>query len=591
MDKTAIADTMEKIATLLELKGENPFKIRAYTNAARSIETWGGNVSDLRDLETLEKIPGIGKAIAAKIKELVETGSLKFFEGLRAEFPEGILELFTLPGLGGKKVKALHEQLQVGSIAELREACESDRVAALPGFGKTTQEKLAQAIADRTRHVGSFQLGTIAQEAETLQNDLRSLDQALHVCLAGSYRRRKEIVRDLDFIVATSSPEVVSKFFLEHPLVESVLVKGVTKSSVRLRSGIQCDLRVVTATEYPFALNYFTGSKEHNIVVRNRALQQGWTLNEYRLAPAPRDPEAKKQREALPIPEIREEADLYRSLGWDYIPPELRENCGEFEAAAAGGVPRLIEKENLRGTFHCHTTASDGRSSLEAMANAAEELGLQYLGIADHSRSSIQARGLDEARLRVQMAEIRRLNAERKNFRIFAGVECDILRDGTLDFPDEVLAQLDYVVASVHSAFTLSEAEMTERIIRAMTNPYVTLLAHPTGRLLLKREPYAVDIPAIIEAAAETGTWIELNAAPKRLDLDWRWWPLAKAKSVKCVINPDAHAVDRLQELWFGIGAARKGWLTKADVVNCLPLGKIEIELARKRNAGSGSSA
>jgi DNA polymerase (family 10) len=481
--------------------------------------------------------------------------------------------------------------LHIGSIADLREACETDRVAALPGFGKTTQEKLALAIADRSKHVGSFQLGTIAQEAETLQNDLRSLDEALHVCLAGSYRRRKEIVRDLDFIVATSSPEVVSKFFLEHPLVESVLAQGVTKSSVRLRSGIQCDLRVVTATEYPFALNYFTGSKEHNIVVRNRALQQGWTLNEYRLAPAPRDPEAKKQREALPIPEIREEADLYRSLGWDYIPPELRENCGEFEAAAAGRLPRLIEKENLRGTFHCHTTASDGRSPLEAMANAAEELGLQYLGIADHSRSSIQARGLDVARLRVQMAEIRRLNAERKGFRIFAGMECDILRDGTLDFPDEVLAQLDYVVASVHSAFTLSEAGMTERIIRAMTNPYVTLLAHPTGRLLLKREPYAVDIPAIIEAAAETGTWIELNAAPKRLDLDWRWWPLAKSKGVKCVINPDAHAVDRLQELWFGIGAARKGWLTKADVVNCLPLGKIEIELARKRNAGSAPAA
>jgi DNA polymerase (family 10) len=246
-------------------------------------------------------------------------------------------------------------------------------------------------------------------------------------------------------------------------------------------------------------------------------------------------------------------------------------------------LPRLLEKENLRGTFHCHTTASDGRSSLEEMADAAEELGLQYLGIADHSRSSIQAHGLDEARLRVQMAQIRKLNSDRKDFRIFSGIECDILRNGSLDFPDELLAQLDFVVASVHSAFTLSEAEMTERVIRAMENPNVTMLAHPTGRLLLKRDPYAIDIPAILEAAAGTGTWIELNAAPKRLDLDWRWWPLAKEKGVKCVINPDAHAVDRLQELWFGIGAARKGWLTKEDVVNCLPLGKIERELARKR--------
>ncbi len=585
MDKAGIVDTLEKIATLLELKGENPFKIRAYTNAARSIETWGGNVAELREPETLEKIPGVGKAIAAKIQELIETGALKFFDELRAEFPEGILELFTISGLGGKKIKALHEQLHIGSIADLQEACATDRVAELPGFGKTTQEKILRALADRVKHAGSFHLGQIAAEAETLRHDLAALEDALQVCIAGSYRRRKEIVRDLDFIVATNAPEVVSTFFVGHPLVESVIARGSTKSSVRLHSGIQCDLRVVTSAEYPFALNYFTGSKEHNIVVRGRALQHGWTLNEYRLAPAAAEPAGKKKKAAQPIPEVRQEEDLYRSLGWDYIAPELRENCGEFEAAAAGRLPKLIEKENLRGTFHCHTTASDGRSSLEEMAQAAEELGLQYLGIADHSRSSIQAHGLDEARLRVQMARIRQLNAGRKDFRIFAGVECDILRDGSLDFPDELLAELDYVVASVHSAFTLPEAEMTERIIRAMSNPYVTFLAHPTGRLLLRREPYAVDIPAIIEAAAETGTWIEINAAPKRLDLDWRWWPLAKAKGVKCVINPDAHAVDRLQELWFGIGVARKGWLTKADVVNCLPLGKIEPELARKRKA------
>jgi DNA polymerase (family 10) len=396
-------------------------------------------------------------------------------------------------------------------------------------------------------------------------------------------------VRDLDFIVSTKDPAAVSQAFVEHALVESVIVAGATKSSVRLRSGIQCDLRVVAPAEYPFALNYFTGSKEHNVVVRNRALQRGWTLNEYRLAPAPVDPEAKKKRKtAEEIPEIHDEAELYRAFGLDYVPPELRENCGECEAAAEGRLPRLIEKENLRGAFHCHTTASDGRNSLEEMAHAAEELGLQYLGIADHSRSSIQARGLDEARLRAQGAAIRKLNKERDGFRVFAGVECDILRDGSLDFPDDVLAELDYVVASIHSAFNLSEAEMTERIIRAISNPYVTMLAHPTGRLLLRREPYAVDMPAIIEAAAATGTWIEINAAPKRLDMDWRWWPLAKEKGVKCVINPDAHAVDRLQELWFGIGVARKGWLTKTDVVNCLPLGKIEAELDAKRAAAHG---
>ena len=589
VEKSAIVETMEKIATLLELKNENPFKIRAYTNAARSLETWGGNVADLADPATLEKIPGIGKGIGMVIRELIETGASKFFAELRAEYPADILELFTLPGLGAKKIKALFEQLQVSSIAQLREACEADRVAQLPGFGKATQDKLCRAIADRSKHAGSFHLGMVAVEAETLQNDLRALDDALHVCIAGSYRRRKEIVRDLDFIVATSAPEAVTQAFAAHPLVESVMAQGATKTSVRFRSGIQCYLRVVTSAEYPFALNYFTGSKEHNVVVRNRALQRGWTLNEYRLAPAPLDPAAKRKRqEAGAIPVVRDETELYRALDLDYVPPELRENCGEFEAAAEGRLPRLIEKENLRGTFHCHTTASDGRSSLEEMADAAEALGLQYLGIADHSRSSIQARGLDEARLRVQMARIRQLNAARKDFRIFAGVECDILRDGSLDFPDELLAELDYVVASVHSAFTLPEAEMTERIIRAMSNPYVTFLAHPTGRLLLKREPYAVDIPAVIEAAAETGTWIEINAAPKRLDLDWRWWPLAKKKGVKCVINPDAHAVDRLQELWFGIGVARKGWVEKDDVMNCLPLGKIEQELTKKRAGASG---
>ncbi len=585
VDKAGIVETLEKIATLLELKAENPFKIRAYTNAARSLETWGGSVAELSDPLVLEKIPGIGKAIAGVIKDLVTTGASPAFEDLRGQFPPDILELFTIPGLGAKKIKALYEQLQVSSIAQLQEACATDRVAQMPGFGKTTQEKLCRAIADRTKHAGSFTLGAIAAEAETLQNDLRALDDALHVCIAGSYRRRKEIVRDLDFIVATSAPDAITAAFVAHPLVESVILQGATKTSVRLRSGIQCDLRVVTSAEYPFALNYFTGSKEHNVVVRNRALQQGWTLNEYRLGPAPVDPAAKRKRKAgAAIPEIREEADLYRSLGLDYIAPELRENAGEFEAAAEGRLPRLLEPENLRGTFHCHTTASDGRNSLEDMATAAEELGLQYLGIADHSRSSIQAHGLDEARLRVQLATIRRLNAERKDFRIFAGVECDILRDGSLDFPDEILAQLDYVVVSVHSAFTLPEAEMTRRIVRALENPYVTMLAHPTGRLLLRREGYAVDIPAVIEAAAATGTWIEINAAPKRLDLDWRWWPLAKEKGVKCVINPDAHGVERLQDLWFGVGVARKGWLTKAEVMNCLPLGKIEAELSRKRS-------
>jgi DNA polymerase (family X) len=603
MTKEKIAEALEEIATLLELKEENPFKIRAYQNAARSIEAFGASFTDLQNQETLEKIPGIGKAIAAKISELATTGGLNFLDELRAEFPSAILELFSIPGLGAKKIKALYEQLKVSSIADLQAACESGRVAELPGFGATTQTKICNAIANRARHAGSFQFGEIAVEAEQLRSDLAAHNDALQVSVAGSFRRRKEIVRDLDFIVASKSPDAITEFFCAHPLVESLIARGPTKTSVRLKSGIQCDLRVVTNAEYPFALNYFTGSKEHNIVMRNRALNRGWTLNEYRLGPAPmvetktgrgdspESPAGKisgkargRLRSIAPtIPKINDEAELYRALGLDFIPPELRENCGEFEAAESGKLPRLIELENLRGTFHCHTTASDGHNSLEEMVAAAQELGFEYIGIADHSRSSVQAHGLDPARLKVQLAQIRKLQSTLPEIRVFSGIECDILRDGSLDFEDEILADLDFVVASVHSTFNLSEAEMTKRVIRAISNPFVTMLAHPTGRLLLKREGYAIDIPAVLEAAAETGTWIELNAAPKRLDLDWRWWPLAKEKAVRCVINPDAHRTARLQDLWFGIGAARKGWLTKEDVVNCLPLGEIAAALKTKR--------
>jgi DNA polymerase (family 10) len=582
MTKEEIAGVLEQIATLLELKDENPFKIRAYTNAARAIETFGANVSSFQDEEAVAKIPGIGKSIALKIKELAETGSLKYFQELSAEFPPGILELFSLPGLGAKKIKALHDKLGISSIEQLQKACEQGRVAELPGFGETTQQKICEAIARRASHVGSFQFGQVAAEAEALRADLAAHEAALQVEIAGSYRRRKEIVHDLDLLVATKKPEAVTKFFVSHPLIESVIAQGPTKSSVRLRSGVPCDLRVVTTPEYPFALAYFTGNKEHNIEMRSRALQRGWTLNEYRLALVPVDPNAKKKKSPSKIPSVRDEADLYRAVDLDFIPPEVRENCGEFEAAEQHSLPKLIEKENLRGTFHCHTLASDGHNTLAEMAEAARELGLEYLGIADHSRSSVQGHGIAADKLLAQVAAIRKLNKTFDGFRLFAGVECDILRDGSLDFPDEVLSQLDYVVVSVHSVFNLSESEMTQRVIRALENPFVTMLAHPTGRLLLKRDPYQIDIPAVLDAAARTGTWIELNAAPKRLDLDWRWWPLAIQKGVKCVINPDAHRTARLLDLWFGIGIARKGWLTKDDVVNCLPVGKINKALRAK---------
>ena len=574
-----VGEILEQIAQLLELKGENPFKIRAYTNAARALESLNEPLATIVAEERLGEIEGIGKAITEKVTELVTTGRLPYYEELKSSFPDGIFELFELQGLGAKKIKALHDQLGVSSLVDLEKVCAEGKVAELAGFGAKTQSNIIKAIADHRKHAGRFRINVVAELAEELLSDLRAHEAVGQLESAGSFRRHKETIGDLDLLVSSNNPEEVSEFFIHHPLVEEVIVHGPTKSSVRLKDGPQCDLRVVKPEEFPFALVYFTGSKEHNIRLRSRALDQGWSLNEYRFSPA-------KEGAEITVPPIQTEQELYKSLGLDFIPPELREDKGEIAAAEAGTLPALIEWTNLRGTFHCHTTASDGKNSLIEMARAAIDLGLEYLGIADHSKSSFQAHGLSVERLAEQVAEIRELNEssefEEAGFRLFAGTECDILKDGELDFPDEMLASLDYVVASVHSSFTMGESEMTARIIRAIENPHVTMLGHLTGRLLLSREAYAVNVPAVIEAAAATGTIIEINASPWRLDMDWRWWPLAKEKGVKCAINPDAHTVHGLQDLIYGVGIARKGWLTKADVVNCLPLGKVEKVLSEK---------
>lgn len=575
MNKDDIITVLENIARLLELKGENPFKVRAYTNAARALETLSEPLEKLVGEDRLGSVDGLGKATSEKIAALARDGKLEYYDQLADEFPPDILSLFEIQGLGAKKIKVLWDSLQVHSITKLERACKSGKVAALPGFGEKTAANILQAIEHHSKHTGEFRIGDVAGLAESLLEDLRGHPRVTHAQIAGSYRRKKEIVRDLDFIVSTRHPAEVSEFFATHPLVESVLARGATKTSVILKSGIQCDLRVVTGAEYPFALVYFTGSKEHNVRIRSRALARGWSLNEYRFSGA----EGRALKE--PIPEIHEENEIYSALGLDPVAPELREDRGEIEAAEAHELPVLVEWQNLRGTFHNHTTESDGRATLEDMAAAARELGLEYLGIADHSKSSYQAHGLDENRLAAQVKKIRELSSE--SLHLFAGTECDILKDGSLDFSDDVLASLDYVVASIHSSFTLSEAEMTKRIIRAISNPYVTMLGHLTGRLLLSRESYQVNIPAVIDAAADTGTIIELNANPRRLDMDWRWWPLAKEKGVRCSINPDAHSTAGLQDLVFGIGAARKGWLTKSDVINTRPLRQVVPLLAAKR--------
>ena len=577
MNKDEIIGVFENIARLLELKGENPFKIRAYLHASKALETLAEPLEKLIAEERLVAVDGIGKATAEKIATLSTTGRLDYYNDLRDEFPPDILTIFDIQGLGGKKIKVLWDSLKIHSITGLERACKDGRVATLPGFGEKTATNILKAIEHMRSHAGEFRYGDIAALAGSLLEDLRPHPEVGQAQIAGSFRRKKEIVRDLDFLVSTKKPEAVMEFFTTHPLVENILAHGATKSSVILQNGIQCDLRAVTAAEFPFALNYFTGSKEHNVRMRSRALSRGWSLNEYRFSAA----EGRELRE--PLPEIQEEADIYRALDLDPIEPELRENHGEIEAAEKHALPRLIEWSNLRGAFHNHTTESDGRSSLEDMVAAAKELGLEYLGIADHSKASFQANGLDEKRLAAQVARIAEINATEKDIHIFAGTECDILKDGSLDFSDEILASLDYVVGSIHSSFTMPAAEMTKRIIRAIENPHITMLAHPTGRLLLGREPYQLDIPAILDAAAATGTFIELNANPRRLDLDWRWWQMAKEKGVKCVINPDAHSTAGLQDLIFGIGIARKGWLTKDDVLNTLPLAQVRTALEAKR--------
>lgn len=578
MTREAAVQILERIALLLELKGENPFKIRAYRTGADVVSGYAGDIMKLAAEGALGGIKGLGDALKDKLHEMAMTGRLEFYEKLKGEFSDSIFELFDLQGLGPKKIAVLYAQLGVASIADLKRVCGSGEAAKLAGFGAKTVEKILESIAFREQHASEFRIDDVYPLALIILEELRRHPEVSRAEVCGSFRRGKEVVHDLDFLVATKKPEAVIADFVRLPMVDKVIAQGGTKASIHTRQGVQCDLRAVSNQEFPYALVYFTGSKEHNVVLRQRALERGWSLNEYAFTPV-------EGKAAAPVPEVRTEAEIYRALGMDYIDPELRENMGEFEAAEHGRLPNLVQLENLRGVFHNHTTASDGAATLRQMAEAAQELGMQYFGTADHSKSSFQANGLSEQRLRAQIDEVRALNQEYEKgvFRIFAGSEVDILKDGSLDFDDSLLAELDYVVASVHNVFNLPEAEMTKRIIRAIENPYVTMLGHLTGRLLLQRASYAVDIPAVIEAAAATGTIIELNASAWRLDMDWRWWRLAQEKGVKCSINPDAHSTRGLEDVVFGMRSARKGWLTKKDVINCLPLGEVEEALKQKR--------
>ena len=565
MTKDQVASALREIGTILELQGENPFKCRAYLNGARTLETSATDLTELVRTNRLGELPGIGDALREKITTLITTGKLPYLEELRSSIPAGLLPLLDLPGLGPKKLRALRDKLKIESLEALTQACQDGRLAALEGFGEKTATNLLEAIDRHANYKKLHRLGTALPAARTLLEHLKQSPLVLHAEIAGSLRRGKEVVKDLDLIASSKKPKEVMKLFVSSPNVEKVVNHGETKSSVILAGGIPCDLRVIPPESWATALAHFTGSKEHNIALRQRAIDRGLHLSEWGLL---------KGKSKTPL-KLKDEKDLHKALGLAFIPPELREDSGEIAAAEKNELPDLLTRDQIRGCLHNHTLASDGQDSLSSMAQAAAEQGLEWLGIADHSKSSFQANGLDAKRLETQIEEICLINSKKPKCTLLSGTECDILKDGKLDFPDSLLSELDYVVASVHSGFTSDEKEMTQRIIRAMENPHVTCLGHPTGRLLLEREAYPLNIPKILDAAAATGTWIELNANPWRLDLDWRWWHKARDLGILCCINPDAHKTSHLRFLDFGVTLARKGWLRAQDVVNTRTLSQL----------------
>jgi DNA polymerase (family 10) len=582
MDKDQVAEVLTEIAVLLELKGENPFKSRAYVNAARTLESLPEPLDKIIAENRLGEIKGIGEALQKKITELVTTGKLVYYDELKAATPPGLVAMLEIPGIGPKKIKAVHDELGIDTVEQLEQACLDGRVAKLKGFGEKTAANICDGIARRRAYASKHLLSEAWPMAASLLEALRAHPDVIRCSTAGSVRRHREIIGDLDLLASSKSPAAVLDYFTRQPGVLSVVAKGETKASVLLAGGVQSDLRVVSDAEFPFALLYFTGSKEHNIVMRQRAIQRGLRLNEYGLFRSKVETRDSNLRVVCPS-----EQEVFEKLDLHFIPPEMREDIGEFALAEQGPIPRLLEWTDLKGSLHNHSTWSDGRQRPEDLAETMRDLGLAYWGVTDHSQASFQANGLDPERLRRQLTEIKRINEglaqQGVDSRLLTGAEVDILADGTLDFQDDLLAELDVVIASVHQSFNQTEAEITGRLIAAARNPYVHILGHLTGRLLLEREPYKVNQRAVIEACAQTGTWIELNASPARFDLDWRLWPYAKSKGVKCVINCDAHRLEHFGYLRLGTGIARKAGLTPDDVVNTLPLKKLRNELKRKR--------
>ena len=565
-----IAEMFDRMAALLEIQGANPFRVRAYRNAARTVGGLPRRVADmLADGEDLSELPDIGKDLAGKIADIVDQGRFSALQDLEKEVPGGLVELTRLPGLGAKRVRILHDELGVSSAAELWRAAKSHRIQELRGFGAKTEQRILEALSRHAQEERRHKLSDVEQIADAYVDYLKAIAGVNEVIVAGSYRRRKETVGDLDILVTCNKGSPVMRHFVEYDEVETVVSQGAIRSTVLLRSGLQVDLRVVDQASYGAALYYFTGSKAHNIAVRTMAIKKKLKVNEYGVF--------KSNRRIAG----RTEQEVFDAVGLRYIEPELRENRGEIEASKANRLPNLVSVADIRGDLHVHTNATDGRDSLEEMAEAAREVGYQYLAITDHSKRVVVAHGIDEKGLRTQLDAIDRLNATLQGFRVLKGVEVDILENGKLDLSDSVLEQLDLTVCAVHSGLSMSRTRQTERIIRAMDNPRFTILAHPTGRLIKERVAYDIDIERVMEAALERGCYLELNAAPNRLDLDDVHCRMAKDIGLKVAISTDAHTMNGLEHMRFGVDQGRRGWLEPADVLNTRPWSELQPLLAR----------
>jgi DNA polymerase (family X) len=572
MDKREIVHILEEIGTLLELQGESPFKSRAYFAGARVIA--GLDTAQLHDLVhsgKLQTLKGIGMALAEKVGTLVTTGHLPYYETLKQQVPAGLLEMLSLPGMGPKKVQAIHDQLGITTVGELEYACHENRLVDLPGFGRKTQENILKGIDRLQQHRGQYLCHEAIRAAEQLLEALTASKMTAREALAGSVRRRQEIVEQIDLVASTSQEDRLRATIAQWPLIGEVLIDEPSHLSARLQGGVKADIHLVNEAAFPFALHALTGNPAYVAAMQAYARKRGYILDGDGL------------RRGDEHVACRDEEAIFAALGLSYIPPELREGLGEIEAAERGALPRLITESDIQGVFHVHSTWSDGMATIEEMARTAQALGYRYLGLSDHSQSARYANGLDPDRVREQHRVIERLNETFDGITILKGTEVDILADGSLDYPDDLLRQMDFVVASVHSRFTMPPAEMTARIIKAMHNPYVTMVGHLTGRLLLAREGYALDIDAILTEAIRLGVIIELNANPHRLDLDWRHLRATQGQGLLTSINPDAHSPEGLGDVTYGVGMARKAGLTPEQVLNTQSLQDIQNWLAQRR--------